>query len=107
MARYIDADKLIAEIEENINTYWNEGGGGYYLAEDALEHSIKTAPTALDSQENIATAKSEVAREIFEEIYHILLTSFPTSSFIDAPCTTENRIYDMIAKLKKKYGVVE
>ena len=67
----------------------------------------KTVEAILNLQENIATAKSEVAREIFEEIYHILLTSFPTSSFIDAPCTTENRIYDMIAKLKKKYGVVE
>ena len=46
MPRYIDADKLIAEIEENINTYWNEGSGGYYLAEDALNYSVKTAPTA-------------------------------------------------------------
>lgn len=48
-------------------------------------------------------AKAEVAREIFEEIYDRLMTSFPTSSFIDAPCTTEDRIYDMLAKLKKKY----
>jgi hypothetical protein len=62
MARYIDADKLIAEIEENINTYWNEGVGGYYLAEDALEHSVKTAPTA------DVVPKSEVARDIFEDL---------------------------------------
>ena len=43
---YIEREALIAEIEENINTYWNEGSGGYYLAEDALNHSVKTAPTA-------------------------------------------------------------
>lgn len=46
MAEYIEREALIAEIEENINTYWNEGSGGYYLAEDALDYSIKTAPTA-------------------------------------------------------------
>ena len=45
MARLIDADALIAEVENNINTYWNEAGGGYYLAEDALNESIRTAPT--------------------------------------------------------------
>lgn len=43
---YIEREALIAEIEENINTYWNEGSGGYYLAEDALNYSIKTAPIA-------------------------------------------------------------
>ena len=46
MAEYIEREALIAEIEENINTYWNEGSGGYYLAEDALNYSIKTAPNA-------------------------------------------------------------
>ena len=46
---------------------------------------------------------SEVAREIFEEIYERLLQSFPPASFIDAPCTTHDRIFDMIAELKKKY----
>ena len=53
--------------------------------------------------EERAETKSEVAREIFEEIYDRLMTSFPTSSFIDAPCTTENRLYSMLAELKKKY----
>lgn len=43
---YIEREALIAEIEGNINTYWNEGSGGYYLAEDALNYSIKTAPAA-------------------------------------------------------------
>ena len=46
MAEYIERDALIADIEENLNTYWNEGYGGYYLAEDALEDSVKIAPTA-------------------------------------------------------------
>lgn len=44
--RYIDADALISDIETSIETYWNGGGGGYYLAEDVLNYSIKTAPTA-------------------------------------------------------------
>ena len=43
---YIERGALIAEMQENINTYWNGGHGGYYLAEDALNESVKTAPTA-------------------------------------------------------------
>lgn len=46
MAEYIEREALIAEIQKNISTYWNEGSGGYYLAEDALNYSVKTAPTA-------------------------------------------------------------
>ena len=46
MPRYTDVDALIADVEKNINTYWNEGGGGYHLAEDVLNESIKTAPIA-------------------------------------------------------------
>lgn len=97
MAEYIDREALIAEIQKNIKTYWNEGSGGYYLAEDALNYSVKTVPTAdvvskseveelsgkyedlklkyadlqKDKDELIACGddkKADVAREIFEEI---------------------------------------
>lgn len=56
MAEYIERESLIAEIQKNINTYWNEESGGYYLAEDALNYSVKTAPTA------DVVPKSEVER---------------------------------------------
>ena len=51
----------------------------------------------------IANAKSEVAREIFEEIEKEVLLSLPASSYIDAPRTTQNKIWNTIAELKKKY----
>lgn len=70
MAQYIEREALIAEIEENINTYWNEGGGGYYLAEDALNYSVKTAPTAdvvpRSEVESILDGLMKEAREIAE-----------------------------------------
>lgn len=47
--------------------------------------------------------KSEVARKIFDDIYERLLQAFPLQSFIDAPCTTHDRIFDLICELKKKY----
>ena len=49
-------------------------------------------------------AKQKVASEIFAEIYDRLLQSFPAQSFIDAPCTTHDRIFNMVAELKKKYA---
>ena len=42
--RLIDADVLVEEMEKEIYRYWNEDGGGYYLAEDAIEE-VKLAPT--------------------------------------------------------------
>lgn len=42
--RLIDANALLEQVENEIHRYWNEGGGGYYLAEDALS-DIKNAPT--------------------------------------------------------------
>lgn len=47
--------------------------------------------------------EADVAREIFALIYDRLLTSFPAQSFIDAPCTTHDRLFDMLDELKKKY----
>lgn len=35
--RLIDADEVIKRIEENIRVYYAESGGGYYLAEDAVD----------------------------------------------------------------------
>ena len=61
MAEYIEREALIAEIQKNIHTYCSEGSGGYYLAEDALNYSVKTAPTA------DVVPKSEV-ENIFAEI---------------------------------------
>ena len=35
---------MLEQVENEIYRYWNEGGGGYYLAEDALP-DIQNAPT--------------------------------------------------------------
>ena len=67
------------------------------LFEDEAEMIAKFCYQEIDKK------ASDVAREIFEEIYDRLLQSFPPASFIDAPCTTHDRIFDMIAELKKKY----
>ena len=40
----IDADALVEKIESEIYRYWNGGGGGYYLAEDAVKE-VEAAPT--------------------------------------------------------------
>lgn len=40
----IGADEIIRRIEENIQTYYEESGGGYYLAEDAVDE-INAMPT--------------------------------------------------------------
>lgn len=44
MTRLIDADELVEKIESEIYRYWNGGGGGYYLAEDAVKE-VEAAPT--------------------------------------------------------------
>lgn len=46
---------------------------------------------------------SEVARVIFALIYDRLLTSFPEQSFVDAPCITYSKMFDMLDELQKKY----
>lgn len=42
--RLIDANETIHRIEENIQAYYEESGGGYYLAEDAVDE-INVMPT--------------------------------------------------------------
>lgn len=45
MAEYINREALIADIEESISNYWQDCGG-YYLAEDVINESIKLMPAA-------------------------------------------------------------
>ena len=92
MAEYIEREALITEIQNNINTYWNEGRGGYYLAEDALNYSVKTAPTA------DVVPKSGVEK-IFAEIDKILKTQ--ERYLYCNPSLTY--VYELIEELKKKY----
>ena len=42
--RLIDANALKEQIIKEIHHYWNEGEGGYYLAEDTIP-DIDNAPT--------------------------------------------------------------
>ena len=42
--RLIGADETIRRIEENIQAYYKESSGGYYLAEDAVDE-INVMPT--------------------------------------------------------------
>ena len=42
--RLIDADVLAEKMRSEIYRYWNEDGGGYYLAEDAVVE-VENAPT--------------------------------------------------------------
>lgn len=94
MSREKQIEEMERELREYGRTYDNDV---MYGCDDLSEYLVV----------NKGYAKaSEVAREIFEEIYDRLMTSFPTSSFIDAPCTTENRLYSMLAELKKKYTEV-
>ena len=44
MTRLIDADVLKEQVMSEIRRYWNEDGGGYYLAEDVIP-DIENAPT--------------------------------------------------------------
>lgn len=44
MARLIDADALKVQVMAEIRHYWNNGEGGYYLAEDVIP-DIDNAPT--------------------------------------------------------------
>ena len=42
--RLIDANALVTIIKKEIHNYWNNGEGGYYLAEDVIP-DIDNAPT--------------------------------------------------------------
>ena len=127
MARYIDADKLIAFLES-----WGDGEPVVFITMNQLKYAISfleaTFPTEVvpkseverlqeeadrykryfyrhDYDEMIAEAKAEVAREIFEEIEQIIENSKYQQL---TPFGTEERynpylIKKHIADLKKKY----
>lgn len=77
------------------------------LWKELAEKSAEEIETLKDTNEHLAVlleeAKQDVAREIFEEIEKEVLLSLPVSSYIDAPRTTQNKIWNTIAELKKKY----
>ena len=88
MARYIDADKFIERLKAS-PAFPNMGMDGYFLL-DVVENLLKKFPTA-----DVAP-KSEVAREIFEEI----------DQLFDLVCHmigVEIISFPQYAELKKKY----
>ena len=127
MARYIDADKFTERIK--VSPAFRNINDGLLLQRVVID-LLNNAPTAdvvsksevdrleqaynarlaKDIETNadfVKYAKAEVAREIFALIFDRLLTSFPAQSFIDAPCTTHDRLFDMLDELQKKYTEAE
>lgn len=53
--RLIDADALEKAISKNIDDFWRggDGGGGYYLAEDAIGE-VRIAPTIIQASKEDA-----------------------------------------------------
>ena len=51
----------------------------------------------------LANKITKTNRQIFDDIFDKLMTSFPTECFINEPCKTEVRIYKMINDIRKKY----
>lgn len=87
LAQYQDKEKCIYTYDGEIFDYCVQG--------PCPHHKV------------LEDVRKEVASEIFAEIYERLLLSFPAQSFIDAPCTTHDRLFNMVAELKKKYTEVE
>lgn len=48
--RLIDGDKVVEGINAEIHTYWNEAGGGFYLAEDAVRY-LKYEDAIIEGEE--------------------------------------------------------
>ena len=93
MARYIDADKLCKELSDMA------------LYQDPYKQStiLGVVGTIKNTRTADVAPRAEVAREIFALIFDELLSSFPAQSFVDAPCTTHNRLFAMLDKIQKKY----
>ena len=130
MARYIDADLLKQCIQDNITRYFTCGAGGYCLAEDVVE-DIDAFPTAdvVPKSEFVKNelpeyysacreiAKTEVAREIFEEIDKEIEEALKSNYKVLPQLEFSNELYNsvrgkidalrgiesFIAELKKKY----
>jgi hypothetical protein len=101
MERYIDADKFIERLKAS-PAFPNMGMDGYFLL-DVVENLLKKFPTA-----DVAP-KSEVAREIFEEIEKIIdkhhgeCYEYEDGDECDTAITYISYISCDIAELKKKY----
>lgn len=131
MARYIDADKFIERLKAS-PAFHNMGMDGYFLL-DVVETLLKNFPTAdvVPNSEvakeftcfvgdphkvdhcpyfdEIEKAKTEVAREIFEEIEKIIdkchseCYEYEDGDECDTAITYISYISYDIAELKKKY----
>ena len=89
----MNRDKQIEEIRNDIFAAF----GGYAKWEEDWQ-------SLAEAVYNAGYRKaSKAARDIFEEIVKEVLLSLPVSSYIDAPRTTQNKILNTIAELKKKY----
>jgi hypothetical protein len=106
MARYIDADKLIAHLKDEIKACEPKFGGranGKSVAY-GTELGLKSA---ISFAETLATAdvapKSEVAREIFEEIEKVSCTISESNpnGFVRVVCYQLSA--EKFDELKKKY----
>ena len=97
MARYIDADKLIEFITKGLNNPDKTKAFGYDAIEILTE--IEYTPTA-----DVAP-KSEVAREIFEEIELKLSANRSGELLSDGKWFVcfDIQLAEEIAELKKKY----
>lgn len=71
--RLIDANALKESVMKEIRHYWNEGEGGYYLAEDVIP-DIDLAPT-VDAVE-VVRCKDCKYRCNGKDCYHPLLLSW-------------------------------
>lgn len=87
MARYFDADFLIEQLQPAKNSVWNKNDHSKSMSEMIEDFctELKNAPAA------DVVPKSEVAMEIFAEIYEDCFDQF---GYID---------YEKLAELKKKY----
>lgn len=88
MARYIDADKLIEMLNRQIECEWNTiaAPGTWADAFQDFSDLVEQIPTA-----DVAP-RSEVAREIFEEIDVTWSENYSAGAF-----------FEDVAELKKKY----
>lgn len=137
MARYIDADKFIAELEQEktVAIEFEDGVAVYEIEHtmnligmqptadvvpksevERLEHILNSYAlqygTVKDQHEVIDKAKSEVAREIFEEIERFLYMHFrfykeeignDDTKYFEGRLELNTQIQNFIAELKKKY----
>ena len=91
--RYIDADFLIEQLQPAKNSVWNKNDHSKSMSEMIEDFctELKNAPTA------DVVPKSEVAREIFEEIEKLVVSRKLRNGLIGDLLESD------IAELKNKY----